>query len=57
MLRAKIDLRQPIFLLKFTEDRDRFKVQETPGSQGFSMELHLSSTSMGLSPSNKLTGR
>jgi hypothetical protein len=39
MLRAKIDLRQPIFLLKFTEDRDRFKVQETPGSQGFSMEL------------------
>jgi hypothetical protein len=34
MLRAKIDLRQPIFLLKFTEDRDsdRFKVQETPGS-------------------------
>jgi hypothetical protein len=35
MLRAKIDLRQPIFLLKFTEDRDRFKVQETPGSRGF----------------------
>jgi hypothetical protein len=23
MLRAKIDLKQPIFLLKFTEDRDR----------------------------------
>jgi hypothetical protein len=39
MLRAKIDLRQPIFLLKFTEDRDRFKVQETPGSEGFSMEI------------------
>jgi hypothetical protein len=25
MLRAKIDLRQPMFLLKFTEDRDRFR--------------------------------
>jgi len=25
MLRAKIDLRQPMFLLKFTEDRDCFK--------------------------------
>jgi hypothetical protein len=36
MLRAKIDLRQPIFLLKFTEDRDRFKVQETPGSKALS---------------------
>jgi hypothetical protein len=52
MLRAKIDLRQPIFLLKFTEDRDRFKVQETPGSQGF-----FDGASIELSPSNKLTGR
>ena len=25
MLRATIDLRQPMFLLKFTEDRDRFR--------------------------------
>jgi hypothetical protein len=56
MLRAKIDLRQPIFLLKFTEDRDRFNVcvQETPGSQDFSMELRFL---IELSRSNKLTGR